>query len=137
MPRNELFVTTKLWIADTGYEETKRAFDRSMKRLHSTISTSTSLTNHSDVLSSWRAMEELYGEGRIKAIGVSNFQEPYLISMHQFRLAKKVAGYPATFLVLQQVLIKTHARSKRSRFITLSQAATKSFTNFSFESAHA
>ena len=97
MPRDELFVTTTLWIADTSYEETKRAFDRSMKRLHSTISTSTSFTNHSDVFSSERAMEELYGEGRIKVIAVSNFQEPYLISMHQLRLAKKVAGYPTTF----------------------------------------
>jgi len=49
VPRNELFVTTKLWIADTGYEETKRAFDRSMKRLHSTISTSTSFTNRMEM----------------------------------------------------------------------------------------
>jgi 2,5-diketo-D-gluconate reductase A len=75
VPREELFVTTKLWIQDTGYESTKRAFERSLQRLqlayldlyliHQPIG---------DVYASWRAMQELYREGRIRAIGVSNFQ---------------------------------------------------------------
>jgi 2,5-diketo-D-gluconate reductase A len=72
--REELFVTTKLWISDTGYENTKRAFERSLQRLqleyldlyliHQPIG---------DVYGAWRAMEELCDEGRIRAIGVSNF----------------------------------------------------------------
>ena len=72
--RNELFVTTKLWIADTGYEKTKRAFDRSMKRLQlDYLDLYLIHQPYGDVFGSWRAMEELHREGRIKAIGVSNF----------------------------------------------------------------
>jgi diketogulonate reductase-like aldo/keto reductase len=72
--RNELFVTTKLWIADTGYEKTKRAFDRSMKRLQlDYLDLYLIHQPYGDVFGSWRAMEELYRDGRVKAIGVSNF----------------------------------------------------------------
>jgi len=74
VPRNELFVTTKLWIADTGYEKTKKAFDRSMKRLQlDYLDLYLIHQPYGDVFGSWRAMEELYREGVIKAIGVSNF----------------------------------------------------------------
>jgi len=74
VPRSELFVTTKLWIADTGYEKTKRAFDRSLKRLQlDYLDLYLIHQPYGDVFGSWRAMEELYREGRIKAIGVSNF----------------------------------------------------------------
>jgi 2,5-diketo-D-gluconate reductase A len=74
VPRSELFVTTKLWIADTGYEKTKRAFDRSMKRLQlDYLDLYLIHQPYGDVFGSWRAMEELYREGRIKTIGVSNF----------------------------------------------------------------
>ena len=74
VPRSELFVTTKLWIADTGYEKTKKAFDRSMKRLQlDYLDLYLIHQPYGDVFGSWRAMEELYREDRIKAIGVSNF----------------------------------------------------------------
>ena len=74
VPRDELFVTTKLWIADTGFEKTKRAFERSMKRLQlDYLDLYLIHQPYGDVFGSWRAMEELYSEGRIKAIGVSNF----------------------------------------------------------------
>lgn len=74
IPRKELFITTKLWIQDYGYENTKKAFDTSMKKLgldyldlyliHQPMS---------DYYGAWRAMEELYQEGKIRAIGVCNF----------------------------------------------------------------
>ena len=74
LPREELFVTTKLWIQDYGYENTKKAFGVSLKKLgldyldlyliHQPMS---------DYYGSWRAMEELYQEGRVRAIGVCNF----------------------------------------------------------------
>ena len=71
--RNELFITTKLWIADTGFDKTKRAFDRSMKRLQlDYLDLYLIHQPYGDVFGSWRAMEELYREGRIKAIGLSN-----------------------------------------------------------------
>src|SRR5256885_2735331 len=72
--RKELFITTKLWIADTGYEKTKAAFDRSMKRLQlDYLDLYLIHQPYGDVYGAWRAMEELYSEGRIRAIGVSNF----------------------------------------------------------------
>jgi len=72
--REELFVTTKLWVQDTGYEQTKRAFERSLKRLQlDYLDLYLIHQPYGDIYGSWRAMEELYNEGRIKAIGVSNF----------------------------------------------------------------
>jgi len=74
VPREELFVTTKLWIADTGYEKTKRAFERSVKKLQlDYLDLYLIHQPYGDVYGSWRAIEELYREGRIRAIGVSNF----------------------------------------------------------------
>jgi 2,5-diketo-D-gluconate reductase A len=75
VPREELFVTTKLWISDAGYDKARRAFDRSMQRLQlETLDLYLIHQPFGDVYGAWRAMEEIYREGRIRAIGVSNFQ---------------------------------------------------------------
>jgi diketogulonate reductase-like aldo/keto reductase len=74
VPREELFITTKLWINDAGYDKARRAFERSMQRLQ--LDTLDLYLIHQpigDVYGAWRAMEELHREGRIRAIGVSNF----------------------------------------------------------------
>jgi 2,5-diketo-D-gluconate reductase A len=74
LPREDLFVTTKLWISDAGYDKTRRAFDRSMQRLQLEILDLYLIHQpYGDVHGAWRAMEELYREGRVRAIGVSNF----------------------------------------------------------------
>lgn len=74
VPRDKLFITTKLWIADAGYESTKRAFHRSMERLQlDYLDLYLIHQPYGDVFGSWRAMEELYREGVSKAIGISNF----------------------------------------------------------------
>lgn len=74
IPREELFITTKLWIADSGYEKTKQAFQRSMKRLQlDYLDLYLIHQPYGDVYGSWRAMQELHREGAIRAIGVSNF----------------------------------------------------------------
>ncbi len=73
--REELFITTKLWIQDAGYESAKKAFERSMQRLGLDVLDLYLIHQpYGDVYGAWRAMEELYQEGKIKAIGVSNFQ---------------------------------------------------------------
>lgn len=72
--REEIFVTTKLWISDAGYESAKRAFDRSLEKLQlDYLDLYLIHQPYGDVYGAWRAMEELYREGKIKAIGVSNF----------------------------------------------------------------
>jgi len=82
VPRQDLFITTKLWISDAGYDKTRRAFDRSMQRLQ--LDTLDLYLIHQpigDVYGSWRAMEELYRQGRIRAIGVSNFHPDRLMDL--------------------------------------------------------
>lgn len=80
--REELFITTKLWIQDTGYERTKKAFEESLKKLQlDYLDLYLIHQPFGDVYGSWRAMEELYHEGKIKAIGVSNFQMDRLIDL--------------------------------------------------------
>ena len=72
--REELFITTKLWVQDTGYESTKKAFEKSLERLQlDYLDLYLIHQPFGDVYGSWRAMEELYREGKIRAIGVSNF----------------------------------------------------------------
>ncbi len=80
--RDELFVTTKLWIQDAGYESAKQAFARSLKRLDlEYLDLYLIHQPFGDVYGAWRAVEELYGEGRIRAIGVSNFQPDRLMDL--------------------------------------------------------
>lgn len=78
--REELFVTTKLWVSDTGYEKTKSAFERSLKKLQlDYLDLYLIHQPYGDVYGSWRAMEELYKAGKIRAIGVSNFYPDRLV----------------------------------------------------------
>jgi diketogulonate reductase-like aldo/keto reductase len=80
--REELFVTTKLWVQDAGYESTKRAFEKSLSRLQlEYLDLYLIHQPFGDVHGSWRAMEELYREGRMKAIGVSNFQPDRIMDL--------------------------------------------------------
>jgi 2,5-diketo-D-gluconate reductase A len=82
IPREEIFVTTKLWIQDAGYETTKKAFEQSLQRLQlEYLDLYLIHQPYGDIYGSWRAMEELYQEGKIKAIGVSNFQPDRLLDL--------------------------------------------------------
>jgi diketogulonate reductase-like aldo/keto reductase len=80
--RQELFVTTKLWIQDAGYERTNKAFEKSLRRLQlDYLDLYLIHQPFGDVYGAWRAMEELYREGRIRAIGVSNFQPDRIMDL--------------------------------------------------------
>ena len=80
--REEIFVTTKLWIQDAGCESTKKAFERSLKRLQlDYLDLYLIHQPYGDIYGSWRAMEELYREGKIRALGVSNFQPDRLMDL--------------------------------------------------------
>lgn len=74
IPREDLFVTTKLWVQDHGYDNTLRAFDMSMKKLGlDYLDLYLIHKPYGDYYGAWRAMEKLYKEGRIRAIGVTSF----------------------------------------------------------------
>ena len=80
--REELFITTKLWIQSNGYENTLKAFDRSLNRLQlDTIDLYLIHQPFGDVYGEWRAMEELYQQGKVRAIGVSNFQTDRIMDL--------------------------------------------------------
>lgn len=89
IPREELFITTKLWIQDTGYEKTKAAFEKSLQRLNLDYLDLYLLHQpYGDVHGSWRALEELYREGKVRAIGVSNFQPDRIMDLVVFNEIK-------------------------------------------------
>jgi len=80
--REDLFITTKLWIQSNGYEGTKKAFENSLKRLQlDYLDLYLIHQPFGDVYGEWRAMQDIYKEGRVKAIGVSNFQPDRLIDL--------------------------------------------------------
>lgn len=82
VPREELFITTKLWIQDAGYESTKLAFSKSLSKLQlDYLDLYLIHQPFGDYYGAWRAMEDLYREGKIKAIGVSNFLPDRLMDL--------------------------------------------------------
>jgi len=82
VPREELFITTKLFIKSNGYEGAKTAFENSLKRLQlDYLDLYLIHQPFGDVYGEWRAMQELYKDGRVRAIGVSNFQPDRLIDL--------------------------------------------------------
>ncbi|HFI0803973.1 TPA: aldo/keto reductase [Streptococcus suis] len=93
VPREELFITTKLWISDMSYQGAKEAFVASMEKLgldyldlyllHQPVG---------DTFGAWRALEELYQEGKIRAIGVSNFKPDQIANLSLFNTVKPMVN---------------------------------------------
>lgn len=84
IPRNELFVTTKVWISEAGYEQAKEAFNNSIRRLGlEYIDLYLIHMPFGDYYGTWRAMEELCDNGKIRAIGVCNFESDRLIDLYK------------------------------------------------------
>ena len=83
--REELFITTKLWVADVSYEKAKVAFEKSLKNLElDYLDLYLIHQPYGDVHGAWRAMEELYKQGKIRAIGISNFPPDRVMDMIVF-----------------------------------------------------
>jgi 2,5-diketo-D-gluconate reductase A len=111
VPREDLFITTKLIIQEQGYKEAKEAFEKSLKKLqldyldlylvHQPLG---------DYYGSWRALEELYKEGKIRAIGVSNFYPDRLIDLIQHNevvpAVNQVETHPFTQQIESQKIMK-------------------------------
>ena len=76
IPRDELFITTKLWITDTSYEGAKRGFEKSLSKLGlDYLDLYLIHQPYNDYYGAWRALEELYEEGKVRAIGIDNFTQ--------------------------------------------------------------
>lgn len=104
IPREELFITTKLWIQDAGYEKTKKAFASSLNKLQMDyVDLYLIHQPYGDVHGSWRAMEEIYKQGRAKAIGVSNFQPDRLMDIIIFNEVVPAVNQVETHAFHQQL----------------------------------
>lgn len=89
VPREELFVTTKLWITDTSYEGAKGGFARSMQRLGlEYLDLYLIHQPYNDYYGAWRALEELYAAGKVHAIGVDNFTQDKLADLMYWNKVK-------------------------------------------------
>jgi len=87
--REDLFVTSKLWVQDTGFERTREAIDKSLRRLKlDYLDLYLIHQPFADVHGSWRAMEEAYRAGKLRAIGLSNFQPDRLMDIMAFNEIK-------------------------------------------------
>ncbi|WP_010664062.1 aldo/keto reductase [Marinilabilia salmonicolor] len=101
--RDKLFVTSKVWVDDSGYEKTKKAFETSLNKLGlDYLDLYLIHRPRGDVKGSWKAMEELYKEGRIRAIGVSNFEQNHLQDLMATSKIKPAVNQIETHAFFQQ-----------------------------------
>lgn len=103
--RKDLFITTKLWVDDMGYEAAKKGFEASLRKLGTDYIDLYLIHRprpHKDIKGSWKAMEELYNEGKIRAIGVSNFDTDQLKELLSYAKVKPAVNQIETHVLFQQ-----------------------------------
>lgn len=102
--REELFVTTKLWVQDTGYEKAKSAFEKSLNKLQlDYLDLYLIHQPYGDVHGSWRAMTDLYKKGKVRAIGVSNFHPDRVMDIITFNEIAPAVNQVETHPFNQQI----------------------------------
>ena len=103
VPRDELFLTTKIWISNGGYEKAKASIDQSLKNLRSDYVDLLLIHQpFNDYYGTWRAMEEAYRAGKARAIGVSNFYPDRLIDLCRFVEIQPMVNQVETHVFNQQ-----------------------------------
>lgn len=101
--RKELFVTSKLWVDDAGYENAKKGFEETLTKLGlDYLDLYLIHRPRGDVKGSWKAMEELYKAGKIRAIGISNFDSNQLADLLSYAQVKPVVNQIETHAYFQQ-----------------------------------
>ena len=119
LPREELFITTKIWITNAGYEKAKKSIDESLKKLK---------TDYVDLLlihqpfgdyyGSYRAMEEAYKDGQARAIGVSNFYPDRFIDISHFAKIKPAVNQIETHIFQQQNVAKKYLQKHNAQIMS-------------------
>lgn len=111
LPREEFFITTKVWISNAGYEKAKASIEESLKKLQ--VSYIDLLLIHQpfgDYYGTYRAMEEAYKAGKVRAIGVSNFYLDRYIDLHHFAEIKPAVNQVETHVFQQQKTAKEYLK---------------------------
>lgn len=97
VPRDQIFLTTKLWVPDTTYDGAKKALEASLKRLGTDyVDLYVIHQPYNDTYGAWRAMEEMYHEGKIRALGVDHFSPARLVDFIEFNDLKPQVDYLET-----------------------------------------
>ncbi|RNI24051.1 aldo/keto reductase [Rufibacter latericius] len=121
--REDLFITTKLWIQSNGYGGTKKAFEDSLRKLQlDYLDLYLIHQPYGDVYGEWRAMQDLYKEGKVRAIGVSNF--------HPDRLIDLIVHNEITPAVNQIETHPFHQQIETQRFLEENQVQIQSWGPF-------
>lgn len=111
VPREEIFVTTKIWISNAGYEKAKASIKESLKNLKTDyIDLLLIHQPFGDYYGSYRAMEEAYKEGKVRAIGVSNFYPDRYIDIAHFAEIKPAVNQVETHVFQQQKIAKKYMK---------------------------
>ena len=109
LPREDLFITTKIWISNYGYEKAKASIEESLKKLQTGYIDLLLLHQpFGDYYGAYRAMEEAYKEGKVRAIGVSNFYPDRYLDIFHFSEIKPAVNQVETHVFQQQKLAKKY-----------------------------
>lgn len=107
--RDEIFITTKIWITNAGYENAKKSIDESLKKLKSDYVDLLLIHQpFGDYYGSYRAMEEAYKQGKVRAIGVSNFYPDRYLDIEHFAEIKPAVNQMETHVFQQQKVLKEY-----------------------------
>lgn len=108
--REDIFLATKVWIEHYGYEQAKSSVLESMRKLQIKYLDLVLLHQpFSDAYGAWKALEELYNEGKIRAIGISNFYEERMVDFSVFNQTKPMINQMETYIFNQQKSLKKWA----------------------------
>lgn len=119
LPREEFFLTTKVWISNAGYEKAKASIKESLKKLKATyIDLLLIHQPFGDYYGTYHAMEEAYKEGKVRAIGVSNFYPDRFIDMHHFAQIKPAVNQVETHVFQQQKTAKEYLKKYHTQIMS-------------------
>ena len=111
VPRHELFITTKVWISNGGYEKARLSIDESLKKLQSDYVDLLLIHQpFNDYYGTYRAMEEFYKAGKLRAIGVSNFGPDRYLDIQHFSEVKPAVNQIETHVFQQQKLAREYLK---------------------------
>lgn len=107
LPREDFFITTKVWISNAGYEKAKASLDESLRKLQMDYIDLVLIHQpFGDYYGTWRALEEYYKAGKIRAIGVSNFYPDRLVDLASFNAILPMVNQVETHVFNQQIEVK-------------------------------
>ena len=119
LPREEFFITTKIWISNAGYEKAKASIEQSLKALQTDyIDLLLIHQPFGDYYGTYRAMEDAYKSGKVRAIGVSNFYPDRFIDIEHFAEIKPAVNQIETHVFQQQKVVKEYMQARNCQIMS-------------------